>query len=211
MITALIDMHSLSNYDEELYAILTINYDNFIEKSLIINYGSVNLPFEVMPVDNQYNIDNSVPPLCKLHGSFNWENTNPVKIDDSLLVTEEEHDRILWVPPGVIKKSDYYPFNAIWGTARFYLNCDILRIIGCSLNVNDLGVISLLHTTNRLRQDDKLKYEIQLIDYPNSYREARERFPYLNIRAIVDIQEFIEYIQAEYLIDYSVGEGENDS
>jgi hypothetical protein len=209
LITALIDLHSLSDYNEQLSAILTINYDNFIEKALLRNYEGINIPFEVIPVDNQYKINNSLPPLCKLHGSFNWENTNPVKIDDNLLTADEDEDRILWIPPGVIKKSDYYPFNAIWGTARLYLNCDILRIVGCSLNTNDWGLISLLHTTNRLRQDNGTKYEIQFINYPKTYQEIRDRFPYLTMRSVTNLPGFLQYIQSEYSLDYSEEKGDN--
>lgn len=207
MITALIDMHLLSSYNENVSAILTINYDNFIEKALIMNYGSINIPFEA--IHNQYNIDLDVPPLCKLHGSFNWENTNPVRINDDLINEKEDEDRILWVPPGVIKKSDHYPFNAIWGMARYCLNCDILRIVGCSLNTNDWGVISLLHTTNRLRQDYSPKYEIQFIDYPDSYDTVRDQFPYLTMRSITELPEFLEYVQSEFSLDYSGETGDN--
>lgn len=210
MITALVDMYSLPNYNEELCAILTINYDNFVENAMINNYGGINIPFEAISVDNKIAVVNNGPMLCKLHGSFNWENTNPVKIDDSLLASKDDEDKILWIPPGVIKRSDHYPFNAIWGTARFCLKCDVLRIIGCSLNTNDFTVISLLHTTNRLREDKEQKYEIQFIGRPKAFQDASRRFPYLNMHSIIDIPEFIEYVRTEYSIEYKEENGNTE-
>jgi hypothetical protein len=91
MITALIDMHSLSNYDEELSAVLTINYDNLIEEAMTQNYGSMNIPFEVRLENSNYVIDRELPPICKLHGSFNWENTNPVRINNNLFIDSGLH------------------------------------------------------------------------------------------------------------------------
>ncbi len=173
LITALLDMYSLPDFNEELCAILTLNYDNFIEKAMFENYASLNIPFEVIPENGEITNNTGIPALCKLHGSFNWENTNPVRINENLINMNDDRDHILWVPPGVIKRNDYYPFNAIWGKARSCLKCDILRIIGCSLNTNDFSVLSLLHTTTRLRQNDPPpKYEIQFIDYLDSYQEV---------------------------------------
>jgi hypothetical protein len=206
MITALIDMYSLKDFEEELCAILTLNYDNLIEEAMLKNYGEINLPFETIPLKNN---NKDIPVLCKLHGSFNWENTNPVKINDSLLDIDNTKGDILWVPPGVLKRNDYYPFNLIWGTARSYLKCDILRIIGCSLNINDLGLVSLLHTTNRLRQDEYNYYDIEFIDRPRSYYDAIERFP-LNLVSIIDIPGFLDYIETEHVVEYSGKKGINN-
>jgi hypothetical protein len=199
MLTALLDMYSLPKFDEKLCAILTMNYDNLIEEAMIKNYGGINLPFEVKPKKHN---NKKLPILCKLHGSFNWENTNPVKINNDLLTDEHNDKNILWVPPGVHKRNDYYPFNIIWGTARSLLKCDILRIIGCSFSVTDLGVISLLHTTNRLRQDNHTNYEIEFIDRPKSHRIALERFP-LTLKPITDIPGFLNYVENEHSIEFS--------
>ncbi|OGN89325.1 MAG: hypothetical protein A2158_01320 [Chloroflexi bacterium RBG_13_46_14] len=217
MLSAFFEMHLLPDFKEELSAVLTLNYDNLVEKAMFENYGSLNIPFEAIPQNGQNVGDTRVPVLCKLHGSFHWENTNPVRINDNLLIIDDDggdnndiEDRILWVPPGVIKRNDHYPFNAIWGAARYYLKCDILRIVGCSLNKNDWGILSLLHTTNRLRQDNQ-QYEIQLIDYWEQYKEINNSFPYLQIHSIFEDEEFMTYITAEYSNEWRAKEKDNDS
>lgn len=209
LLTALIDMHTIKDFDEDLEAIITINYDDFIEQALLNIHDGINFPFEI-DKPCPYNINSSLPPLCKLHGSFNWKNTNPVKI--RVMPLDDNEDQFLWVPPGVVKRIDYYPFNAIWGTARRSLKCDILRIIGCSLNKNDWGLITLLHTTNRLRNDTSEKYEIQYIDYPESYDIAKKEFPYFEkLRLITDIPEFVIYMKNEYKDKYETAPGENEN
>jgi hypothetical protein len=208
LLTALVDMHTIPDFDEELQAIITINYDDFIEKALINVYGGINFPFEI---DKSYelNINPTFPPLCKLHGSFCWDNTNPVKTH--IMQPEDNEDRCLWVPPGVVKRNDYYPFNAIWGTARKSLKCDILRIIGCSLSKNDWGLITLLHTTNRLRNDISEKYEIEYIDYPDSCDRVLNDFPFFEkLKTITDLTEFELYMKKEHGDKYNTMKGEKE-
>lgn len=208
LLTTLVDMHKIRDIDEELAAIITINYDDFLERAVVKIHDGVNYPFEVDRESCPYNIKNNVPTLCKLHGSFNWENTNPVKINNTLCV--ENEDQLLWVPPGVIKRSEYYPFNAIWAKARWYLRCDILRIIGCSLSRNDWSLITLLHTTNRLRFDRR-KYEIEYIDYPSAYDRITSDFPYFDtIKAITNLTEFRQYLENEWQDEFKYADGEGD-
>jgi len=122
-----------------------------------------------------------------------------------------DEDQPLWVPPGVIKRNELYPFNAIWAKARWSLKCDILRIIGCSLNKNDWSLITLLHTTNRLRFDRR-KYEIQYIDYPSSYDRIIRDFPYFDaLKPITDLVEFRQYVENEYKDEFMHAEGEDTS
>jgi hypothetical protein len=209
LLSALIDMHSIKDNDEELTAIITINYDDFIEKAFFKTFGELNYPFEIASDSNAYKLNRHLPPLCKLHGSFNWENSNPVKINDNLI--DDDEDTVLWVPPGVIKRNDYYPFNAIWGKARERLKCDVLRVIGCSLSRNDWSLISLLHVTNRLRAD-QIKYEIQYIDYPSACDQIYQNFPYLDsVKNITSLTEFDSYMQSEYREDYEIEDGDDRS
>jgi hypothetical protein len=196
LLTALLDMYTIDDFDEELQAIITINYDDFIEQALCNVFGGINFPFEI---DKSYpiTVDTSLPPLCKLHGSFCWKNTNPV--NTYVMQPDDNEDLCLWVPPGVVKRNDHYPFNAIWGTARKSLKCDILRIIGCSLSKNDWGLITLLHTTNRLRSDVSEKYQIEYIDYPDSFEKVITDFPFFEkLKIITDLPEFEYYMEKEH-------------
>ena len=208
LLTALIDMYNVKRIDEKLHGIITINYDDFIEGALMNIYDGINYPFEVDKGSNSYKSNNKLAPLCKLHGSFSWENTNPVKVKPDLKVGNE--DQLLWVPPGVIKRNDHYPFNAIWGTARRFLKCDILRIIGCSLNKNDWSLITLLHTTKRLRNDISEKYSIEYIGFPTAYKKFNNEFPYFEIRQITELEEFKKYMEKEYKEQYILAEGDSE-
>jgi len=208
LLSALLDMHTISELGEEIEAVVTLNYDNFVEDAYKNVYGAINYPFEV---ENKcpYDINNSLPPICKLHGSFSWENTNPVTIDCNL--HEENEDKYLWVPPGVIKRNEHYPFSAIWGAARKALKCDVLRIIGCSLSKNDWNLIALLHTTNRLRNVTSQKYEIEFIDYPQPFNRVKKDFPYMEkLKGPVEIVEFQTYIKNERSIEYNTYNGETE-
>jgi hypothetical protein len=132
-------------------------------------------------------------PLLKLHGSFNWKNEYPIAIVSDI---EDEED-VLWIPPGVVKRREDYPFSLIWGRARELMECDILRIIGCSLSRNDWELVSLLYTTQRLRSDGK-QYILELIDYPEQCKDIIDRYKYMNIQTILDIPEVLSYLIREY-------------
>ena len=123
------------------------------------------------------------PSLLKLHGSFNWTHGNPIQLKD------EEADRDydpLWIAPGIDKKIHNYPFNKIWGHAFQILNCDILRIIGCSLSRNDWSLIDLIFATQAFRGADP--YEIHIIDTPTIKNSIKENYSFIKgLRSLNDI------------------------
>ena len=45
--------------------------------------------------------------------------------------------------------------DLIWDKARELLDCDVLRIIGSSLSMNDWELVSLVHTTQKLRKSKR--------------------------------------------------------
>jgi hypothetical protein len=73
------------------------------------------------------------------------------------------------------------------------LDCDILRVVGCSLNRNDWQLISLLYATQRLNSQEK-EYTIELINYHNTAEKIKKRYSYLRFHTILDIEEVREYI-----------------
>jgi hypothetical protein len=85
----------------------------------------------------------------------------------------------------------------IWSKAKELLDCDILRIIGCSLNRNDWELISLLYTTQSLRNDGKT-YEIELIDCPKSCKNIKNNYTYLRLKNILEIPVTRDYLIQEY-------------
>ena len=176
--SALIDMYQISGFRESLKAILTLNYDGFIEEASnrvfqkAVDYG-------VSIGDSGESIGNL--KLFKLHGSFRWQDTWPI--------SENGAEPTLWIPPGILKDKNQYPFNALWGLAREQLDCDILRIVGCRLSASDWDLISLLFTT-RYSNANKAPYTIELIDSPIHADLLKKDYPYLDIRSIFEIEEY---------------------
>jgi hypothetical protein len=127
LFTALIDMHSISRLGEELVLILTTNYEDLIEKAMQLVKGGINYSIKTICAADYYRIKEDGVPILKLHGSFNWKNSYPIRVQKKI---RKEKD-IIWIPPGVVKKRQYYPFDVVWGRARELLECDTLRIVGC--------------------------------------------------------------------------------
>lgn len=190
LLSCLIDMHSVTGLNEELVLILTTNYEDLIEKALEQVLGGINYVVKTVGKDGRYHIKEEVIPLLKLHGSFNWRNEFPILI--SRKKTREED--VLWIPPGIVKRKESYPFNLIWGKARELLDCDILRIIGSSLSTNDWELLSLIYTTQNLRTDKKRPYLIEVIDVTQKCEELRGKYQYFNFKSILEIPEVKEYL-----------------
>lgn len=196
LFASLIDMHSIAGLNEELVLILTTNYEDLIEKAMQRVQGGINYSIKTVSKETDYCVKEDTTPILKLHGSFNWKNEFPIVIQSEI---EQEED-VIWIPPGVVKRREYYPFNVVWGRARELLECDILRIIGSSLSRNDWELVSLIHTTQQLRTDGRPPYIIELIDYPERCEQLKEQYNYLSIRTILEISEVQEYIIRTYLV-----------
>lgn len=190
LLSCLIDMHSITRLNEKLVLIMTTNYEDLIEKAMEQVHGGINYVVKTIRKDGIYHIKEEVIPLLKLHGSFNWRNEFPILISSKTMREED----VLWIPPGIVKRKESYPFNLIWGKARELLDCDILRIIGSSLSTNDWELLSLLYTTRNLRTDKNQPYIIEIIDIPQKCEELRKQYQYLNFKSILEIPEVQEYL-----------------
>ena len=138
--SALLDMYNVDGINERLQGILTLNYDDYIEDAAKAVYGAeVNFGVEVGQEPNRG------LSVLKLHGSFGWSDVWPIR-------TGKRIGRPIWVPPGIRKTKDRYPFNVVWGLAREVLDCDVLRVVGCRLGPSDWDLISLLFSTRHSNQ-----------------------------------------------------------
>ena len=172
----LLDMYDVEGFPEVLRGILTTNYDGYIEEAIRRRCtGPVNFGFNM----TRAGAASDDAPLLKLHGSFGWGDTWPISFDGE--------DATLWIPPGIQKAKQGYPFSVIWGLARDLLSCDILRVIGCRLSSNDWDLISLLFTTRHVGELYR-PYRIEIIDDPLRAEEIKESFPYLGVRSILEIE-----------------------
>jgi hypothetical protein len=188
--SVLFNFHSIKELEEKVTCILTLNYEDILEQTLISH-----LNFNV-----DYLIDDKTKKrkrisVLKLHGSFNWINSRPIVVKSAFKIKSED---ALWIPPGVEKKKENYPFNVLWGKAFEHLmECNILRVIGCSLSRNDWGLIPMIYTAMRLTGSNRT-FEIEIIDFCDKGEKIKEAYPYLNIKSIIDIEDFKKYLKDVY-------------
>lgn len=178
----LLDIHRIPRNEEKIKAILTLNYDDLTDLAFRKVWCFVN--YVIKTSENSSNDD--IPPLLKIHGSFNWRNSFPIEVMDNSI--DLSHKESIWIPPGVFKKKDRYPYNILWGRAKELLNCDILRIIGCSLNQNDWGLLELLFHTQRL-----FRYKIEIIDKNKVGQKIKSSYAFLkNSQTIFELAGLLE-------------------
>ncbi|MFH0766828.1 MAG: SIR2 family protein, partial [Bacillota bacterium] len=126
LLLALIDMHEIQKLNEELVGILTLNYEDMLEQAIQDVKGGINYSIDISYTKNSYLQKREIFPLLKLHGSFNWANEFPITLTNDKKTKDTDH--ALWIPPGVEKRKERYPFSIIWGRAKEILNCDVLRV-----------------------------------------------------------------------------------
>lgn len=178
--SALLDMYNVKGFEEDLKGILTLNYDDYIESAIHEIYGHAD------QVDVELGRSLGRPEqgwhLLKLHGSFGWEDSWPISRRDISSMSKP-----MWIPPGIRKGKERYPFNLLWGLAREMLDCDIVRVIGCRLGPSDWDLISLLFGTRHANSRRDRPYSIEIIDSPWRAERLKESYPYLDVRSIFEI------------------------
>ena len=186
---ALVDMHDVEGFNETLGGFLTLNYDVLLEHAIEHHLE--------LDVDYGITIDTASVPsrraitVLKMHGSLGWSREWPIR-------AELSDNPGVWIPPGLRKPKNDYPFNAIWGLARDLLNCDILRIVGCNLGPNDWDLVSLLFST-RYTHATAAPYRIEVIAEYETVQRIRELFPYLEVLWLPDLPRVGEQIVGELL------------
>ena len=181
---ALVDMHQVADNEERLNGFLTLNYDVLLERAIIEALGR-EVNFGIAPLDET---DRHVTVL-KMHGSFGWSKNWPIE-------TDLRHGEGVWIPPGIKKPKNDYPFNVIWGRARELLDCDVLRIIGCNLGSNDWDLVSLLFST-RLTHVSARAYSIEVISDFETADRIGKQFPYLDVRWLPELPRIGDQIVSE--------------
>ena len=130
---ALFELHKkkIVRSKEKLIGIISLNYDDVLDRAYKEYYGEPNYCFSL---EKDTSVANKIP-LLKLHGSFNW---NKKKIRGRKRTIEI-------IPLGASKNYLHAPYNFIWSRAmEILIECDTLRVIGCSLSQNDIHLIDLL-------------------------------------------------------------------
>jgi hypothetical protein len=186
LFTALLDMHEVPGFKEELLGFLTLNYDQYLELAFeklglhTVNTGVFLNPQEAAKVPIR---------VLKLHGSFGWDHCWPITTSGT---------STLWIPPGIQKAKENYPFNLLWGLARELLDCDVLRIVGCRLGPNDWDLVSLLFTTRHTSSGGR-PYRIEVIDSPELALQLKKTFPYLDVLSLLEMGKVGNQLVSEFI------------
>lgn len=195
LFVALLDMHRVKKLDEELVAILTTNYEDLLERSISKIYGEVSYLIQIRPIGKTLTSITPPPfPILKMHGSFNWKNDYPI----SLIKTRGKSKESLWIPPGVVKRKEAYPFNILWGKAKEFLDCDILRVIGSSLSQNDWDLIALIVTAQGMNCGSNKTLKIEFINSIETKDNIVQSHRYLDIVGMDKMPEVVDYIKKSY-------------
>ncbi len=184
--TALLDMYEVPGFREELLGFLTLNYDQYLELAIQkLGVHTVNAGVLLSPHQEA----KSPIRVLKLHGSFGWDHCWPITTSGA---------STLWIPPGIQKAKENYPFNLLWGLARELLDCDVLRIVGCRLGPNDWDLVSLLFTTRHTNSGGR-PYRIEVIDSPQQALQLQTTFPYLDVLSILEMGQVGNQLVSELI------------
>lgn len=195
LIMALLDMHRVEDVGEQVTAIFTTNYEDLIERAANKIHGGVNYPIQLATSGKTFPLTNAGPPIVKLHGSFNWKSDFPI----SFTGTSDHSDDGVWIPPGVMKRKEIYPFNILWGKAKELMDCDVLRIIGSSLSLNDWELVALISIAQGLGANGSRKFSVELIDSPRKKEEITDTHHYLDVVGILDMDFVREFLINSYM------------
>ena len=176
--SALFDMYNVEGIDESLHGVMTVNYDDYIEVAAAEIYDAKLVDLDFGASSNS----GCGSWFLKLHGSLAWEDAWPIRRRDP-----GSPSRPLWIPPGIHKAKEKYPFNLLWGLARHLLDCDVLRVIGCRLGPSDWDLISLLFSTRHANRGRDLPYSIEIIDSPEHAFRLQQSYPYLSVKSLFEI------------------------
>jgi hypothetical protein len=176
---ALLEFHSKVQ-EEKVIGIISLNYDDILDQAYKTIFGSTPNYCHTSEIGKGF-------PCLKLHGSFNWTNVK----------TYGKARIISIIPLGINKNYLIPPYNFIWSRALEVLSqCDVLRIVGCSLSQNDFGLVDLLFKAHLERSRH---LEIQII---NSQSEAEKiKFDYGFFPGIVTPKDIEQSLIPENLSD----------
>ncbi len=175
---ALLELHSHPRMrtKEQLIALISLNYDNVMDDAYELYYGSPHYCF-CLSDDPPLN---GTLPLLKLHGSFNWKGQK----------VRGRKRTIEIIPLGSPKNYLHAPYGSIWNRAlETLIECDTLRVIGCSLSPNDVHLIDLLFKAHIERG---AAFDIEIIASDDTGRGIRGNYGFFPaIRTLSELEEHL--------------------
>jgi hypothetical protein len=168
--------HPATKEKEELFGIISLNYDDVLDQAYEEFYGKRNYCFS-LAADQRAS---EHIPLLKLHGSFNW--TRGVRI-------RGRTRRIEIIPLGSNKNYLHAPYSFIWSRAlEILIGCDTLRVVGCSLSPNDTHLVDLLFKA-QLERHPENQLSIEIISSESAGERIRQNYGFFpGIRTLTTIE-----------------------
>ena len=165
---ALFEIHQ-RNTREEMLGIISLNYDRVLDEAYENVRGKE--PNYCLSSEGSNEL-----PLLKLHGGF----------DLSYRGT-----KLPIITPGIEKNYLELPYNFVWGRAlELLIDCDLLRVVGCSLSQNDLGLVDLLFKAHLARKEPFIMQLIAFDPQDNKIKENYGFFP--KIETAIEIEGGLE-------------------
>ena len=166
--------HPAMKEREEVIGLISLNYDDVLDKA----YKAVLRT----PPNYCFSLDTSAPssknpPLLKLHGSFNWNNQK----------IRGRRRTIEIIPFGSSKNYLHSPYSFIWNRSlETLIECDVLRVIGCSISPNDGHLIDLLF---RAHLEKGTAFQIEIIDSEEAGENIQKNYGFFpKIKRLTEIE-----------------------
>jgi len=167
--------HPATRAREQLIALISLNYDNILDQAYEQYHGRPHYCFSLEDRAATPDI-----PLLKLHGSFNWKRQT----------IRGRKRTIEIIPLGSTKNYLHAPYGFIWNRAlETLIECDTLRVIGCSLSPNDAHLIDLLFKAHLERGT---AFDIEIIGSDQTGRGIRGNYGFFpGIRTLSELEEHL--------------------
>lgn len=176
---SLLELHKTktARQKEELIGLISLNYDDVIDRAFMeLHHKEPNYCFSL----NTHASSPENMPLLKLHGSFNWT--------DKTIRGKKKTIEI--IPLGSSKTYLHVPYNFIWNRAlEILIECDTLRVIGCSMSPNDVHLIDLLFKAHLERMTP---IEIEIISSDKTGEQIKRDYGFFpGIKRLTELPELI--------------------
>ena len=163
--------HRAVQAKESLVGLISLNYDDVLDRAYKSYFGRPHYYFTLTE-----KLSPGVVPLLKLHGSFNWKKRK----------VRGRWRRIEIIPLGAAKSYLHAPYGFIWNRAlEVLIECDTLRVIGCSLSANDTHLIDLLFKAHLERATG---FDIEIISPNKAGEDIKGNYGFFRgIKTLVEV------------------------